>query len=385
MRGRQRLGSAAMAVVLAGLDATPVVPSAGVLDAAQGERLAERQREGEALLALADATMAGRRGAPSGEFTIRWRNAFLKAQQGTFVPFTLLIDARGGLPDSALVYVRAVARPAAQASDSLLRTGPTRGRERPAAGRQMATGAARKPDSEYPVDAIFPVALGPDGANGARINRGFSIAPGHYDVYVVVRERPGGRAPAAAVRAGVTVQPLLVPDFREGELTTSSVILADRLTVLPEPLTADELVERPYVFGQNEITPASDEQFRRSEELVVVFLVYNPTVTPEKHFDVQVEYHFFQRAARAPQQDAAPPGSHPPLLEGERYFNHTIPQRFSPDMLGLQFDPDAGHPVLAGQGIPLAGFDPGDYRLAIKVIDRLSGKFVMRDVTFTVS
>jgi hypothetical protein len=369
-----------MAVVLAGLDAAPATLSAGALEAAQGERIADRQREGEAVLALADATMAGRRGAPSGEFTIRWRNAFLKAQQGTFVPFTLVIDARGALPESALVYVRAVARPAAQASSTLLQADRA---QRPAAGRLASAGAARKPDSEYPVDAIFPVALRPDGTNGASVNRGFSIAPGHYDVYVVVRERLSGLERGATVRAGVTVQPLLVPDFRDGELTTSSVILADRLTVLPEPLTADQLVERPYVFGQNEITPAADQQFRRSEELVVVFLVYNPTVTPEKHFDVQVEYHFFQRSTGGKQ--AAAPGSHPPLLEGEQYFNHTIPQRFSPDMLGLQFDPDAGHPVLAGQGIPLAGFEPGDYRLAIKVIDRLSGKFVMRDVTFTVS
>jgi hypothetical protein len=242
----------------------------------------------------------------------------------------------------------------------------------------------RQTESEYPVDAIFPADLKPDGAQGATLDRGFSIAPGHYDVYVVVRERASMAASRGTLRAGVTVQPLIVPDFRGGELTTSSVILADRLAVLPEPLTADQLVERPYVFGQNESTPASDQQFRRSEELLVVFLVYNPSVTPEKHFDVQVEYHFFQRAQTTRTQDSGTAGSHPPVLDGEQYFNHTVPQRFNPAVMGTQFDPDAGQPVLAGQGVPLAGFVPGDYRLAIKVIDRLSGKFVMRDVTFTV-
>ena len=154
------------------------------------------------------------------------------------------------------------------------------------------------------------------------------------------------------------MQPLTVPDFRNGELTTSSVILADRLTVLSAPLTADQLVERPYVIGQNEITPAADHRFRRSEELVVVFLVYNPTVTSEKHFDLQVEYHFFQRVRRAGSRRARRPGSHPPARDGERYFNHTDPQRFNPAIMGAQFDPGAGHPVLAGQGIPLAGFEP---------------------------
>ncbi len=260
-------------------------------------------------------------GRPPESSRIRWRNAFLKAQQGTFVPFTLLIEARGALPDSALVYVRAVAR--APGRGALARSDRAAGPDRPLSGRNPAGRAGHQPESEYPVDAIFPVDLRPDGAHGAIVNRGFSIAPGQYDVYVVVRERAAVLAPGATLRAGVTVQPLLVPDFRQGELTTSSVILADRLTVLPEPLSADQLVERPYVFGQNEITPAADQQFRRSEELVVVFLVYNPTVTLEKHFDVQVEYHFFRRAAGGRKQDGAAPGSHPPLLDGERYFNHT--------------------------------------------------------------
>ncbi len=94
-------------------------------------------------------------------------------------------------------------------------------------------------------------------------------------------------------------QPLTVPDFWNGELTTSSVMLADRLT---RPERADyartSWSSGPYVIGQNEITPAADDRFRRGEELVVVFLVYNPTVTPEKHFDIQVEYHFFQQGRR---------------------------------------------------------------------------------------
>ena len=116
----------------------------------------------------------------------------------------------------------------------------------------------------------------------------------------------------------------------------------------------------------------------------MVLLVYNPTVTPEKHFDLQVEYHFFRQVGGGPGGRRRPGGSHPPARDGERYFNHTDPQRFNPAIMGAQFDPGAGHPVLAGQGIPLAGFEQGDYRLAIKVTDLLSGKFVTRDVTFTV-
>ena len=44
-------------------------------------------REGEAILALADAAMAGK--AVPADFDVQWQNDFVKAQRGTFVPFTL--------------------------------------------------------------------------------------------------------------------------------------------------------------------------------------------------------------------------------------------------------------------------------------------------------
>ena len=39
---------------------------------------------------------------------------------------------------------------------------------------------------------------------------------------------------------------------------------------------------------------------------------------------------------------------------------------------------------MAGQGVPLAGFQEGEYRLAIKVTDLVSGRSISREVTFTV-
>jgi hypothetical protein len=53
--------------------------------------------------------------------------------------------------------------------------------------------------------------------------------------------------------------------------------------------------------------------------------------------------------------------------------------------MGAQFDPAAGTPILAGQGILLSGFEPGEYRLGITVIDLLSSKALTRDVAFTVT
>jgi hypothetical protein len=373
---------------LSSLSAAATFPqNAARAETRRRERLAESQRqEGQAILALADAAMGGRQAALPADFRVRWRNAFLKAQQGTFVPFTLVVDSTGTLPNAVLVYVRAVRRQPVSPDVSLPPAGTSRTSRsgRPPPGRPSPESRAALTDVDYPVDAIFPVDLKPESAHAATVSRGFSIAPGDYDVYIVVRERQTGAPARSAPRAAVLTQALAVPDFWNGELTTSSVILADRLTVIKEPLTADELVERPYVIGQNEVTPASDSTFRRAEELVVVLLVYNPTVTPEKHFDLQVEYHFFQLVGGTGKPETAAAGSQPPARAGERYFNHTDPQRFNPAIMGAQFDPGAGQPVLAGQGVPLGSFDRGDYRLAIKVTDLLSGKFVTRDVTFTV-
>jgi hypothetical protein len=326
--------------------------------------------EGEAIVALADAALAGK--AAAADFQVEWQNEFLKAQRGTFVPFTLTIDASRFSKPAVLVYVRAVRREPAAA--------PFRS-ERPRSSRIRR----ELPEEEFAVDAIFPAELAVEPGQVARIRRGVTLAAGAYEVFVVVRERAG--VASGPPRAAVLKQPLSVPDFGPPGLTTSTVIVAERLDVLREPVKPEELAERPYVIGQNDITPATDRKFRKNEELIVVFLVYNPFVTPEKQFDLQVEYHFFRRggADGAPARPDPPGSAGPPAArDGERYFNHTDPQRFNPSALGGQFDPTLGNPVMAGQGIPLSGFEQGEYRLAIRVTDLLAGTSIVRDVHFTV-
>ena len=44
-----------------------------------------------------------------------------------------------------------------------------------------------------------------------------------------------------------------------------------------------------------------------------------------------------------------------------------------------------GHQLQTGQAVPLASFPAGDYRLEIKVTDKLANKTITRDVNFTVT
>ncbi len=317
------------------------LPGSGAAQSRQDRRAEDaRRREAEALLNLADAAMAGH---GSSDFPLRWSNDFFKAQSGTFVPFTITVE-RGSLHAArGLLYVRAAKREVTPA--------PPRG------------------DVRYPFDLIFPVELSGPPGQPLRISRGFAVAPGDYDIYVALRERaedPAERQPR--LKAAVLKQPLTVPDFWTGELTTSTVMLADSLDDVREPVTGDEVMERPYVIGAHEVHRAVDAAFRRNRELIVVFLIYNPTVTDGRNFDIEVNYNLFRKEA-----DGA----------GERYVTHTTPQRFKPAAMDATFDPATG-PILAGQGILLSSFQEGEYRLGITVTDLMSRKSLSRDVTFTV-
>jgi hypothetical protein len=344
--------------------------STGPVVRVQDPAAADRQRlEGEAVLAMADAAMEGR--AVPADFTVVWQNEFLKAQRGTFVPFTVAIHAATFTQPAALIYVRAFRKDAP--------VPPRRDRDRAFSTRPSRDSREPAPTVEYPVEVMFPADLKLEPGQIARISRGFTLVAGSYELVVVVRERAAADRPSP--KACVVRQPLVVPDFSTPAFTTSSVIVADRIESLRQPPEPDQLVERPYVIGQHEIIPAADRVFRKTDELIVLFLIYHPMVTTERKFDLQVEYHFFRKGGAGPARGG---GEHPPALPGERYFNHTDPQRFTPSVLGEQFDPAAGQPVMAGQGVPLSGFQEGEYRLAIRITDNLAGTSISRDVFFTV-
>lgn len=332
------------------------------------ERLDDaHRREAEVLVKLADDAKAGQAAA---DFAMAWRNDFLKAQPGTFVPFTVTIDRTSLNATHALMYVRAVRIPET--------SGPRKASEE--------KGSAVD-GQHFAFDAIFPVALSAPPGQPLRISRGFAVPAGTYEVYVTLRERPADPLSErpGRLKAAVHKQRLDVPDYWTDELAASTVMLADRIAVLSQPLGPDDALERPYVIGQNDVQLAADSTFRKDRELIVVFVIYNPTVTGDRHFDIRVDYHLYYRLAPGSRAGAEAPDGVPAPREGERYVTRTDPQRFNPSVLGSRVDPAAGHPVMAGQGILLSSFQEGEYRLGITITDLLSRKRLNRDVTFRVT
>ena len=118
-----------------------------------------------------------------------------------------------------------------------------------------------------------------------------------------------------------------------------------------------------------EILPTFETKFTKKAELSTFMLIYNPKVDSANKPDVSVEYNFYQKQAGQP----------------EKFFNKTNPQNLNAQTLPPNFDFAAGHQLQSGQAVPLASFPEGDYRLEIKVTDKIANKTLTREINFTVT
>ena len=317
-------------LLAAGLVAVPgPAPGAQPLDAEAQER---------EIVSLANVVAAALRGeiVPTEE-PFGWENDFLKSSEGTtFIPFSLSIE-ESKLTTPAVAMYMFVAPQGAR------------------------TGSAAAFEDGY------HVLLGAAGEDGFyRISRGFWVPAGEYDVYVALSESEveAGAAPATMMLR----KALSVPDLWTAGFATSSVIIAESIEPLNAPPPPEQLPANPYTLGTMRIVPKSTREYSTSDELSMLFLVYNAGVTAAGMPDVTVSYEFHVGG------DA-----------GEEFFNETSPQTFNERTLPQGFDMEAGHQLVAGQAVPLSSFPPGGYRLEITVTDNTSGESLTHSVGFSVA
>jgi hypothetical protein len=243
----------------------------------------------QSILALADDAAAGRP-APN-DLALAWiHDDVLKVQQEgeAFVPFIVTIDPAKVAAKEVSVYWRVVSKSA-----------PPPPPPPPATGKKDDKSAPPPPTYAYEALTTAQVAQG----QPLRISRSFTTLAGAYDVYVVVKEgsptaadkKPEKNAPAP--KAAVIKQSINVPDYWNGELNTSSVILAEKLEKLTAPLSAQEKINRPYVLGTVEIIPYTRTKFAKKEEIDAFILIYNAKMDSASHPDVKVEFNFFTKQA----------------------------------------------------------------------------------------
>ena len=285
------------------------------------------------LAAIADEVAAGRP-APQ-DFALTWTRCDAMKAQGSkqLMAFTVTYDPAQVAGRPLTLYWRVVANSGAAPAATVLQ-------------------------GSSAVPAASPA------TSPARVTRGFIVPAGQYQLIVVAREAApaGGPAKAAALTQAVTV-----PDFWNGDLTTSSVILSDRLDPVPTPATRPTALERPYVMGGLELVPAWDAAFTRKSEISPFFLVYNAKLDAANKPDVLIEYRFF--------------GQGP---SGEVHANTAEAQTLNARTLPPQFDP-ATYQLQGGQSFPLTSFTPGRYRLEITITDRVAKTSIVRDIPFSIT
>jgi hypothetical protein len=303
------------------------------------KRNKQEQQEIEQLVKLVDDVMAGKP-APT-DITMSLEPFFMKSQeQRTFVPF--MLNVNNAPKTDSVLYVRVV--------------------------NPSAVPDPKAKKVEYPWDDIHFVPAAQLAGDPVKLSRVFMTTAGTYDVYIAFKDRVPEKAPKGTMpKMGVLKTSVTVPDFYNGELATSTILVADKVNMLTAQISPDEARERPFVFGLQELVPAADMEFKKTEELSIFFQVYNSGLDSAGKPDLTLEYEFHKTEGT-----------------GEKFFNKTNPQVVNAASLPPQFDP-AKFPVPGGITVPLASFGEGAYRLNIKITDKASGKPpLVKDIKFTV-
>src|SRR5215470_385307 len=332
--------------------------SASVLAQKDKKQDEAQKKEIQSVVKVVDDVAAGQ--PASNDLALTWvREDVLKAQGNKeYVPFTVTVDASKLSGNNVAFYWRVVSKNAAAAAPADAKKDE----------KKDDKDKNKKSDYAYEDIAFVPVAA---GQTPMRISRSFTVPAGSYDVYLIAKEPTPDKAPknAPLPKASVVKHTVDVPDFWNGELATSSVIVAQRIDPLPAPLTPQQQADRPYALGGMEIVPAFETKFTKTNELSTFMLIYNPKTDTANKPDVTVEYNFYQK----------------PAGQAEKFFNKTSPQNLNAQTLPPNFDFAAGHQLQSGQAVPLATFPEGDYRLEIKVTDKIGNKTLTKDLNFSIS
>ncbi len=308
------------------------------------------------------------------DLSIAWvREDILKAQGNKeYLPFTVTIDPSKVSGGKVAFYWRVVAKNGATPTGVA-----TAGQKTDDKKDKDKDKDKKKSDFAYEDVSFVPT----NGTAPMSVSRSFTVPAGEYDVFVVAKEPTPDKAPKnmPPPKMSVLKHPVTVPDFWNGELNTSSLIIAQRIDPLPAPLTDQQRADRPYALGSMEIIPAFETKFTKKSELSTFLLIYNPKTDSGNKPDVMVEYNFCQAAA------GSEPKAGEPCKAGEKFFNKTNPQNLNAQTLPPEFDLAAGHQLQSGQAVPLASFPEGQYRLEVKITDKIANKSLTREVSFSVN
>lgn len=143
---------------------------------------------------------------------------------------------------------------------------------------------------------------------------------------------------------------LHIPEYKAGELNTSSLILSHEVTTMKKIKKGEGF--DPFRIGEFRATPRWGNVFRPSESLNVLYLIYNP-LPKEEMVSLLAEY----------------------FLTGNEVAYKLNPQDIRQKI-------EEGKAIAGGTQIALSPLKPGKYTFRIKLTDRNAGKAILKEKDF---
>ncbi len=191
-------------------------------------------------------------------------------------------------------------------------------------------------------DALFKQQL--DG--GSIHQRIVPLRPGLYKLELVLKDINSGNV--GTISRGFTV-----PRYQDEKLALSSVILAD----LVENLPATQIGSGSFVLGSTKVRPNVSDEFKREKTMNVWFQVYNLKLDEATHKpSATVEML---------------------ITKNDQQVKKIVEQSSELSSAAAQ--------MTLSQAVPLSDFEPGEYKILVKITDNLTkdviastGKFAVR-------
>ncbi len=171
----------------------------------------------------------------------------------------------------------------------------------------------------------------------------FSAQPGVFEMKVVVREISSKRMALQTVTLALTSA---APDG----LTLSSLLLTNRVEVLPEDVSKDDLSGEGILFNQVRLFPSRTHRFQRNNHVFLYLQMWLPDASPAASMSANF------------------------IKDGE-IVRRLDPRKITPMSLGFsEF----------GTSFSLADFEPGKYTLQIHAIDPRTKTYDIKRTTFEI-
>ena len=209
---------------------------------------------------------------------------------------------------------------------------------------------------EDPAQIDVPAELLPRMAENSSVYwKALPLRPGRYKIEIAVKDVNGDRK-------GLWSRGIVVPEYSDDKLSTSSLIVADEM----EPVPTKDVSTGAFVIGLNKVRPrvapadGKPALFKRSRDQKVNFWlqVYNLGVDEKTHKpSATFEFDIVNIATNKP----------------------VVQKMESTDTMG-----NVGEQVTLQKSIASANLQPGTYRIEIKVNDNISKQTIDPSATFAV-